>query len=239
MKPNRQHALVALVLFSAAGRSYPIEVVLDVGHSLAAPGAISARGIFEFEYNRALTEVVAAELERRGFRVRIQGLDGRLDDLHARPGLAAGADLLLSIHHDSVQPRYLQTWMVDGQPWPYSDRFSGYSLFVSRHNPQLERSLACASAIGKALAGAGFRASPHHAEAIPGENRPYADPANGVHYHDDLVVLKYPSIPAVLLEAGILVNRAEEEALQRPEARARIAGAVAAGLTTCLGAPAR
>lgn len=61
--------------------------------------------------------------------------------LHHRTRHAAGADLFLSIHHDSVKERLL----------PRADEFSGFSLFVSRHNPQMEKSLACASQMGKAL----------------------------------------------------------------------------------------
>lgn len=41
-----------------------------------------------------------------------------------------------------------------------------------------------------ALRGAGLVPSPHHAERIAGEIKPYADRLNGVHFYDNLVVLK-------------------------------------------------
>jgi N-acetylmuramoyl-L-alanine amidase len=116
----------------------------------------------------------------------------------------------------------------------YGDRFAGFSLFVSRKNAYLPASLNCASAIGGALIRAGFKPSRHHAEPIPGENRPFADESNGVHYYDGLLVLKTARQPAVLMEAGIIVNRDEELTLREPATREKIAKAVAGALTVCL-----
>ena len=104
---------------------------------------------------------------------------------------------------------------------------------MSRLNPSLAISLRCASAIGTALRNAGFKPSPHHAEKIPGENRPFADETNGVYYFDNLVILKTARVPAILLEAGIIVNADDELALREPSTRQRIASAVA-GAMGCL-----
>jgi N-acetylmuramoyl-L-alanine amidase len=41
-----------------------LPVAIDVGHYLARPGAISAYGVTEFEYNHALAAVIAARLWR-------------------------------------------------------------------------------------------------------------------------------------------------------------------------------
>lgn len=209
-------------------------IALDVGHSWQKSGALSARGVREFEFNRNLAEVIAQTLQARGFRVRSNGMDGQLDDLYARPRLAEGADILLSIHHDSVQPQYLKPWIVDGKNRRYSDRFSGFSLFISRRNPHFAQSLACASALGNALRAAGFTPSDHHAEPISGENRSFADRQNGVYIFDDLVVLRAATQPAVLLEAGIIVNRVDELTLRQPKTQTHIASALAEGLERCL-----
>jgi hypothetical protein len=45
----------------------------------------------------------------------------------------------------------------------------------------------------------------------------------GVYSDDNLIVLTHTKVPAVLLEAGIIVNRAEELLLETPEHRSRIA----------------
>jgi N-acetylmuramoyl-L-alanine amidase len=107
-----------------------------------------------------------------------------------------------------------------------SDRFSGYSLFVSRENRHYEDSLVFAKLLGAALMGHGMLYSPHHAEAIPGEGRQLLDRQVGVYLYDQLVVLKSTEAPAVLLEAGIIVNRVEELVLSSPEGRASISAAV-------------
>ena len=48
----------------------------------------------------------------------------------------------------------------------------------------------------------------------------------GVYLYDQLVVLKSTEAPAVLLEAGIIVNRVEELVLSSPEGRVSISAAV-------------
>ncbi|MFX8601124.1 hypothetical protein ABTL95_19605, partial [Acinetobacter baumannii] len=90
------------------------------------------------------------------------------------------------------------------------DRFRGFSLFVSRHNPQWPLALKCASAIGERLREAGLRASRYHADPVLGSAREFADEINGVHFFDTLAVLRHASMPALLFEAGVIVNRDEE-----------------------------
>ncbi len=209
-------------------------VAVDVGHYLKEPGAISARGVTEFEYNRELALEAAQTLQRAGHRTLLIGEDGMVEDLGGRAPRARGMDLFISIHHDSVQPRFLSTWEHEGQPRQYSDLFSGFSLFVSRANPHLEASLKCASAIGEALRQAGFKPSRYHADPILGENRPFADEANGVHYFDNLAVLKTAAIPALLFEAGVIVNRDEELRMRDPAVRRRIADSIAGAVGRCL-----
>jgi N-acetylmuramoyl-L-alanine amidase len=227
-------AVVGLIAFAMPACVHaapvPIHVAIDVGHFLAKPGATSARGRPEFEFNRALAAEIAAAVRPSS---RLVGGDGDMTVLSRRVQAARGADLLVSIHHDSVQPQFLEKWEYEGTPRLFSDRYAGFSLFVSRKNADVRRSLACASAIGASLRAAGFTPSLYHAQPIAGEMKPFADRANGVHYYDNLVVLKGP-LPAVLFEAGVIVNRAEERALSDPAARTRMARAVAAGIETCI-----
>jgi N-acetylmuramoyl-L-alanine amidase len=227
------------ILFVLFGCLLPLQasaapVALDVGHFLTSPGALSARGRPEFEFNRALAHDLKQALRRRGLDVLTVGEDGTLQDLSARAKAAEGARFLLSVHHDSVQPHYLQSWMHEGVERPFSDAHAGFSLFVSRLNGDVPRSLACASTIGAALRAAGFSPSHYHAEPISGESRPFADRANGVHYYDGLAVLKGMRAPAVLLEAGVIVNRREELALGRASVRKKMADAVAGAVLRCL-----
>jgi N-acetylmuramoyl-L-alanine amidase len=221
-------------LATASSAANPV-IAVDVGHSLLALGATSARGIPEFQYNLNLARVVLNELATQGVTTVPVGMRGDMVDLSQRTAQAAAdkANFFLSIHHDSVQPQYLQRWEWLGKTASYSDRFSGFSLFVSRRNGDPATSLRCASAIGAALRHAGMRPSPHHAEAIHGENRHWVDELNGVYYFDDLVVLKTATMPAVLLEAGVIVNRDEEQLVRQPTVQTMIAKAVVQGLTVC------
>lgn len=209
-------------------------IAIDVGHYLANPGVISARGVTEFEYNLRLSREIAEALGRAGHRTLLIGDDGLADNLGRRGPRAAGMDLFISIHHDSVQPRYLSSWEFEGEPRLYSDLFSGFSLFVSRNNSRLEASLRCASTIGEALQRAGFKPSRYHADPVLGENRPFADEANGVHYFDNLAVLKTAAIPALLFEAGVIVNREEELRMRHPAVRRLIADSVGEAVGRCL-----
>jgi N-acetylmuramoyl-L-alanine amidase len=105
---------------------------------------------------------------------------------------------------------------------------------VSSAKPHLKKSLGCASAIGAALRRAGFKPSRYHADPLLGENRPFADESNGVHYFDNLAVLKTAGIPALLLEAGVIVNRDEEMRLRDPATRMRISESIVAAVGSCL-----
>jgi len=225
------------LLFMLAAVAEAQTVAVDVGHFLGKPGATSARGRIEFEFNRDLAIEIGLALRRQGAGALPIGADGGMVRLSARTVAATGADFFLSVHHDSVQPHYLEEWNYEGVPLLFSDRYAGFSLFVSRKNPHLGQSVQCASAMGAALRAAGFAPSLYHAEPIPGESKPFADRANGVHYYDNLIVLKTARSPAVLLEAGVIVNRGEEANLRVVETRRRIAAAVAQGLDRCLANP--
>jgi N-acetylmuramoyl-L-alanine amidase len=157
-----------------------------------------------------------------------------MNSLPARPRAAAGAALFVAVHHDSMQERLLSTWTYDGVERKYGDRFEGFSLFVSRENAGWKKGLACASAIGAALIKSGFKPSLYHADPKVGENRAFADKRNGVHYFDRLAVLRNAHMPALLFEAGVIVNREEEKRMADPEVRKRIAAAVSDGIERCM-----
>src|SRR5262249_11452013 len=82
-------------------------VLLDVGHTELVPGANSARGATEFEFNKKLAGLIKDRLGAAGFaRTHVMVTTGK-----AKPGLFKRVDianktplpdLFLSIHHDSV-----------------------------------------------------------------------------------------------------------------------------------------
>ena len=238
----RRHLAVAL-LFLAQGiglQAAPAGgfgvVALDAGHGIRTQGAISARGVPEFEFNRQLVIVIDDALTRAGVRTVLIAVDGSIEDLVSRPRKArdAGAQLFISVHHDSAKARFHRDWQFEGKPRKFlDDRFRGFSLFVSRSNPQWPLALKCASAIGAQLIAAGFRPSRYHADPILGSAREFADETNGVHFYDNLAVLRHASMPGLLMEAGVIVNRDEEALLAQPGTQQRIAAAVVSGIAGC------
>ena len=208
-------------------------IVLDVGHTAESQGAISSRNVPEFVFNLRLARRIEEKLQAEGFaETRLLLTEGK-----ARPSLAKRvaaannwhANLFLSIHHDSVPDSFLENWEFEGMKSHFSDRFSGYSVFVSRNNPGFKTSLSFAELVGKEMKAQGLQYAQQYALAIMGRyQHPLLDKETGVYSYDQLVVLKSTRMPAVLLEAGSIINRDEELKMDSPERRDVISSAVAA-----------
>jgi N-acetylmuramoyl-L-alanine amidase len=136
------------------------------------------------------------------------------------------ADLFLSIHHDSVQPLYMEQWLVEGRIQYYSDQFKGYSIFVTDNNPRSQESLKFATFLADEFISRGMIFTKHHAMRIKGEGRNFLDERRGIYKFNELAVLRGNMAVAILLEAGVIVNREEELALALPQRRKLIANAI-------------
>ncbi len=206
-------------------------VVLDIGHTTDDTGAMSSHGVSEFAYNQVLALEIDQKLVEMGFPAPLMLLEAgpgkrslyhRMARANARP-----ANLFLSIHHDAVPDNFVERWDDDGTPRPFSDRFKGHSIFVSYSNRLRQRSLDFAKQLGRAMQAHGLTHTPHYAEKFMGRyRRDPLDAATGVYRYDRLHVLRTARIPAVLLEAGSILNRAEALDPQTPERRAAIVAAV-------------
>src|SRR6201987_1703833 len=130
-------------------------VLIDVGHTATSPGADSARGVPEYEFNLNLADVIVRSLHEAGFdkTVRLVTSGSRLTSLFQRAASANDlhGDLLISIHHDSVPDNLKETWQYDGKKYSYSDRFSGYAIFVSNDNSDRVGSVAFGHSLGQEL----------------------------------------------------------------------------------------
>lgn len=200
-----------------------LKVWLDPGHSPATRGARSVSGQWEHVYNDRLAARVQRRLQKEGIAASLAREPGGELSLMARARKSAGGSLFLSIHHDAAQPQFVE--LVNGNP--YSLKARGYSLFVSKKNPEYARSLEFARFLGNELYNAGFRPSSHHGEPIRGENRKVIDAKLGIYEFDDLVVLKHSAIPAVLVEAGVIIHPEDEALVSTDKFRDDFAGAVA------------
>jgi N-acetylmuramoyl-L-alanine amidase len=208
-------------------------IALDVGHTAASEGASSARNVAEFVFNLRLARQIEHKLKAEGFaETRLLVTEGK-----ARPSLvkrvaAANdlhADLLLSIHHDSVPDKFLEKWEFEGKKSYFSDRFSGYSVFVSSANPDFKTSLAFAELVAREMKAEGLQYAHQYAQPIMGRDQhPLLNKETGVYSYDKLIVLKSTRMPAVLLEAGSIINRDEELKMDSAERRDIISSGVTA-----------
>jgi N-acetylmuramoyl-L-alanine amidase len=207
-------------------------VVLDVGHTADSEGATSARNVAEFVFNLRLARRIKEKLKADGFpETKLLVTEGKARASLVKRVVAANelhADLFLSIHHDSVPNSLLENWEFEGKKSHFSDRFSGYSVFVSRNNPHFEASLAFAELVGKEMKAQGLQYAQQYTQAIMGRyQHPLLNKETGVYSYDQLVVLRSTRMPAVLLEAGSIINRDEELKMDLPERRDIISNAVA------------
>jgi N-acetylmuramoyl-L-alanine amidase len=229
--------LPAAALKPAAARCDPAKfrIVLDVGHTAESEGAISARNVSEFVFNLRLAKRIEQKLKAEGFtETRLLLTEGKARrSLFKRVDAANDlrADLLLSIHHDSVPNKFLEDWEFEGKKSRFSDRFSGYSVFVSRNNPDFTTSLAFAELIGKEMKAQGLDYAQQYSQAIMGRHqRPLLNRETGVYRYDELIVLRKTRMAAVLLEAGSIINRDEELKMSSPERRDIISSGVTAAV---------
>jgi N-acetylmuramoyl-L-alanine amidase len=210
-------------------------VVVDVGHTLDVPGALSARGMTEYAFNLQLAQQIKQTLVDAGFDKTILLITAKAPPvgLFERAMIAnrLPADLFISIHHDSVPDNLIHTWQYDGQDQQYNDDYPGYALFVSNDNADRAGSLLFGKFLGKALQARGLQFTPHYTLPLMGSRRrQLLDGDAGVYRYDQLVVLRYTRMPALLLEAGSIVNRQEELALATPERRTLTSEAIASAV---------
>jgi len=237
-QPARSEEPAAAAAAAAAPESCQrakFRVVVDVGHTLAVPGAMSARNVPEYAFNLQLSRDIEQALLDAGFAeaellitttAPWRGLFERA--AHANN---VHADLFIAIHHDSVPDNLMQKWEYGGQQQPYNDDYPGYAIFISNDNPERAGSLLFGQLLGKELQARGLHYTPHYTLALMGHRRrELVDPAAGVYRYDQLIVLRVTRMPAVLLEAGSIVNRQEELELASPERRSLTSAAIAAAV---------
>lgn len=201
-------------------------VAIDIGHTPKNPGAISARGVPEYLFNKRIATLLYKKFKqdeqfKGSFLINETGED---ISLASRAAIAQrrGADLLLSIHHDSVDPEELSHWLYQGKIMPHCDKFSGHSIFYSEKNGRPFDSLVAATVLGTEMLRAGFCPTLHHAKKFTGGDKALIDKTRGIYRYNQLIVLKEATMPAVLFECGIIKSRQEELLLSQPKYQARL-----------------
>jgi N-acetylmuramoyl-L-alanine amidase len=207
-------------------------IVIDVGHTAESEGAISARNVAEYVFNLRLAKRIEQELKADGFAgTRLLVTEGKarrslVTRVNAANNMAP--NLFLSIHHDSVPDKFLEDWEFEGKKRHFSDRFSGYSVFVSRANPDFPTSLAFAELVAKEMKAQGFNYAKQYSQPIMGRyQHPLLNKETGVYRYDELIVLRKTKMPAVLLESGSIINREEELKMDSEQHRSLVSHGVA------------
>src|SRR5215472_4723897 len=241
---GQEHAANANQAVSDNCARSTFRVVVDVGHTVDVPGAMSARGVPEYAFNLQLARDVKQALLDAGFDQTVlmitatapwRGLFER-----AVRANAMHANLFIAIHHDSVPDNLKHEWEYAGQKNEFNDDYPGYALFISNENADPTGSLKFGSLLGHELEARGLKYTPHYTLALMGHRRRIlVDAEAGVYRYDQLIVLRQTRMPALLLEAGSIVNRQEELELATPERRSFTSAAVAAAVANFCAARAR
>lgn len=225
-------------------RRSSFRTVIDVGHTIKVPGADSARGVPEYSFNLRLADVITKAMTDAGFEKTVRMLTttppwhGLVE--RAERANKMHADLFVSIHHDSVPTFLIKNWEFEGQTHQYNDSYTGYAIFVSNDNGDLNGSLAFGRYLGKELEARGMHYTPHYTEPLMRRYRhALLDTDAGVYRFDQLVVLRKTLMPAVLLEAGSIVNRQEELDLGTDQRHVAISAAFVAAVEEFCAARAR
>jgi N-acetylmuramoyl-L-alanine amidase len=237
----------ALLLFHAQATARPscasqaigdIQIVVDVGHTATDEGTTSARGVREYDFNLKLAQRIQEGLVKAGFRSAFLMVtqENRNRGLFQRANHAnrMNASIFISIHHDSVADAHLEKWAYEGKDHLYSDRSKGFSLHVSPSNRRYGESVSLAEILADALIGKGLAPTTNPELCMPKGAR-VLEPARGIYQRRNLVVLNYTKMTAVLLEAGMIVNRDEELEAASEARQDLIAAAIADSLKTFCG----
>lgn len=185
-------------------------LAIDIGHSVKSPGAISAHGVPEYQFNKNLARRLLSAARARGFEEAFIVNDNdavmKLKD-RARLADKMDAELLLSIHHDSMPANKLSRWTYQGVSLRYGDQYRGHSVFYSRRNEEADLSREFANLLGLELRERNLAPTLHHDGY---RSRRLVNSALGVYHFDPLILLYTAEMPAVLFEAGVILNRKEE-----------------------------
>lgn len=211
-------------------------VVIDPGHGGIDPGAIGGSGIHEKEVALEAARHMAERFRATGrYRVVMTREDDVFVRLRDRVALAraAGADLFLSVHADSladsrVRGSHVYTLSKEASDDEaealadkenQSDVIAGVDLAVYSDDVDeilldlSQRATNCYSARLADMTVAEFAR-----RGVPSIGRP--------HRRAGFAVLKAPDVPSLLIEFGFLSNREDEERLRSREGREPTVGAI-------------
>jgi N-acetylmuramoyl-L-alanine amidase len=210
-------------------------VAVDPGHGGADPGTISPDGTYEKTVTLAMARALKTVMEASGrYRVVLTRDDDTFIALRDRvaKARAAGAELFISLHADSIRNRNhrgasvytLSTVASDKEAEALaneenkSDLIAGIDL--SNENPEVTNILIDLAQRETMNYSAQFAVD--LVKEIDRAARVNINP----HRFAGFAVLKAPDVPSVLIEMGYLSNAQDEKALKNPRLRRSFAAAI-------------
>ncbi|MBD0415035.1 N-acetylmuramoyl-L-alanine amidase [Tianweitania sp. Rool2] len=214
----------------------PFTIVIDPGHGGIDGGAEGPSGTVEKDITLAFSRQLKERLESVGaYKVELTR-DGdeflRLDD-RVRIARQAGADLMISVHADTIRLKGIRGATV----YTMSDKASDAEAQALADRENLSDALAGVDiaeenhAVSDILIDL-IRRETHtfsikFARLLVGELSNSIGMINNPHRSAGFRVLKAPDVPSVLVELGYLSNTEDEERLRNPEWRSKASDSIA------------
>lgn len=221
--PHSSMSRFCFVFFSVIPSLFGFDIVLDIDHSSNEfTSTLSSSCESERTYNLNLSRYIIAHTSKE-VSVEMKTRKNKFIDTGDNYLSNMYKDLLIGIHHGSVQKQYIQR---NSFGCPTSREGSGFAIFISRKNPHFSKSLMYARKLATALREEGLSPSLHHTDKIAGENKDAANIRLGIYYSDDLALLKNSKFPALLLEPGIIVNPSDDIRVRSDSFKSKIAHAI-------------
>lgn len=210
-------------------------VVIDPGHGGVDPGAVGRGGIYEKRITLAMGIQLRDELNKRG---RYQVVMTRDRDIflplrdRVAMARAAGADLFISLHADSIKNRRVRGASVYTLSETASDREAA-ELAAQENKADLIAGMDLTgenSEVANILIDLAQRETMNHsagfARLLVDEMSKATRFLRKSHRFAGFAVLKAPDVPSVLVEMGYLSNAADEKQLVSRAYRADLARAI-------------
>ena len=214
----------------------PFTIMIDPGHGGVDGGAEGPNGMAEKEITLAFARQLKERLQAVGsYKVELtrdSDLFLRLDD-RVRIARQAGADLMISIHADTIRVKGMRGATVytlsdkasDAETQALADRENLADTLAGVELPSEDQ--AVSDILIDLIRRETHTFSGKFARLLVGELTPSIGMVNNPHRSANFRVLKAPDVPSVLIELGYLSNSEDAERLTSPEWREKAADSIA------------
>jgi N-acetylmuramoyl-L-alanine amidase len=210
-------------------------VVIDAGHGGQDPGTIGASGTYEKTVTLEMARELKKVMEAGGhYRVVLTRADDTFIRLRDRVALAraAGAELFISLHADSIGDRHHRGASVYTLSEVASDK-EAEALATKENKADLIAGIDLSNEnrdVANILIDLAQRETMNYSARFAATLVDEIDRAAKInvnpHRFAGFAVLKAPDVPSVLIEMGYLSNPQDERMLRDPRQRKRFADAV-------------